>query len=142
MHPDAKYIFLPLLAHMLLVFALFIKLGIEKTKAIRAGQVNRAAAALDNTVWPEGVRKVSNNIDNQFQVPMMFYALSFIAYLSGSSGPVTLAMLGLFAASRYAHAYIHITSNYVPHRFRTFVFGTLVLLALSIMQLLALIQVL
>lgn len=142
MPTENTLIFVPVLAHMLLVFALFIKLGIEKTKAVRAGQVDRALAALDSQAWPEPVRKVSNSIDNQFQLPMLFYALSFIAYLSGHGGPVVVALLGLYVVSRYVHAYIHITSNYVPQRFRAFLAGTLLLLALSIMQLLSLLAAL
>ncbi len=138
MQTDSTLIFVPVLTHMLLVFALFIKLGIAKNKAVRNKQVDRAAAALDKNAWPEEVRKISNNIDNQFQVPMLFYALSFIAYLSGNSGPMVATLLGVYVASRYIHAYIHITSNHVPHRFRAFLIGTLLLLALSIMQLLAL----
>jgi len=134
MSPDSPLIFLPLLAHLLLVFALFIKLGIEKSKAVDARQVDRAAAALDKRAWPDAVMKVSNNIDNQFQVPMLFYALTFVAYLTQHTSALMIGLLGLFVVSRYVHAYIHITSNYVPHRFRAFLAGILLLLALTVWQ--------
>ncbi len=138
MSVNPQWIFIPVLAHLLLVFALFIKLGIEKSKAVKARQVDRAEAALDNRVWPEAVMKVSNNIDNQFQVPMLFYALSFIAYLTEDANALMIGLLAAFVLSRYIHAYIHTSSNHVPHRFRAFLVGILILLALTLWQLIAL----
>lgn len=138
MSHSTPFIFLPLLAHVLLVFALYIKLGIEKSKAVKAGEVNRNAAALDKNAWPPAVLKVSNNIDNQFQLPMLFYALTFIAFLTGNTGQVVVASFTLFVVTRYIHAGIHITSNYVPHRYRVFLVGALLLLALTLWQVIVL----
>lgn len=44
------------------------------------------------------------------------------------TGAVVLAWL--FIASRYAHAYVHLGSNYVPLRMRLFIIGFVVLLAM------------
>lgn len=139
MTTEPSLIFIPLLFHVLLVFGLYIKLGMEKGKAVSAKRVDRAAAALDNRAWPEAVLKVSNNIDNQFQIPMLFYALTFVAYLTEQTNAVMITLLGVFVASRYIHAYIHINSNYVPYRFRAFTAGTLLLLGITLWLLYALI---
>ena len=129
-----KLMFVPLLAHIFLVFFLFIKLGIEKTAAVKTGKVDREKAALDNSAWPENVVKVSNNIANQFQIPMLFYALTFSLLLTNAVNIVVLLTMALFVVSRYIHSYIHITSNYVPHRFKAFTFGTLLLLGVTVWQ--------
>ncbi|KZZ50216.1 hypothetical protein A3759_03740 [Thalassolituus sp. HI0120] len=139
MTTEQPLIFIPLLFHILLVFYLYLKLGILKGKAIREKSVDRAAAALDNRVWPEAVIKVSNNIDNQFQIPMLFYALTFIAYLTENIDNFMLALMGCFVASRYLHTYIHISSNYVPYRFWSFAAGALLLLLITLLQFLLLI---
>jgi len=133
-----QLMFFPLLAHILLVFFLFIKLGMEKSAAVKAGQVDRAKTALDNSAWPENVLKVSNNIANQFQIPVLFYALTFSLILTHSENLIILIVLSLFVVSRYIHSYIHITSNYVPHRFRVFVIGVLLLLGVAVWQVISL----
>jgi len=132
-------IFIPMLAHILLIFALYIRLGIVKSSAIKTGAVDRNKAALNTKAWPESVVKVSNNIGNQFESPMLFYGLTIIIYLTNNVNSVVIALMGLYAASRYVHAYIHVTSNYVPFRFKAFLVGMLILLVLSIWQLLNLI---
>mgnify|MGYP003632809455 FL=1 len=119
-----------LLAQVLLTLVMFIVLGARKTKAIKAGKVNREQAALDNRVWPEYVVKVSNNIANQFEVPILFYILCVVLYSINAAGTVAIVLAWLFVASRYAHAWVHVGSNYVPVRMRLFMVGCVVLLSM------------
>ena len=100
---------------------------------VKAGQVNRQQAALDNGVWPEDVVKVSNNIANQFEAPVLFYVLCLVIYSIDAAGTAAVVLAWLFALSRYAHAYVHVGSNYVPMRLRLFLVGCLVLLAMLIL---------
>jgi len=127
---NSNYIFWPVLAQVFLTLIMFILLGIRKAKAVKAGQVNRQQAALDNRVWPEDVVKVSNNIANQFEVPVLFYALCFVIYSIGAVGTLAVVLAWFFALSRYIHAYVHVGANYVPMRLRFFLIGCLVLLAM------------
>lgn len=137
---DPKLIFLPVLAHMILLFFLFITLGRVKTKAIKDGRVDRQKTALDIKAWPDNVVKISNNIANQFETPMMFYALTFMVFLTNSVNGIVLALMSLYVASRYLHTYFHITRNYVPHRFKAFVFGFLILLGVAVWQIILIIS--
>jgi hypothetical protein len=127
---NSSHIFWPVLAQVFLTLITFIVLGMRKAKAVKAGQVNRQQAALDNRVWPEDVVKVSNNIANQFEAPVLFYVLCLLIYSIGAAGPVAVVLAWLFTLSRYVHAYVHIGSNYVPMRLRLFLVGCLVLLAM------------
>jgi hypothetical protein len=43
-----------------------------------------------------------------------------------------LSITSLYVLTRYVHAYVHITSNYVPYRFQIFRAGLLILLGLTI----------
>lgn len=133
-----KVIFVPMLAHMLLVFFLFIKLGIEKKKAVKLGLVDRKKAALNSNLWPDDVVKVSNNIANQFETPMMFYGLSFTLFLTNNVNMVVMLLTSFYVATRCFHTYFHISNNYVPYRLRAFLMGILVLLALTVWQLIQL----
>tara|TARA_R110001592_G_scaffold213716_1_gene466532 strand:+ start:802 stop:1218 length:417 start_codon:yes stop_codon:yes gene_type:complete len=127
---SSSHIFWPVLAQVLLTLVLFIVLGARKAKAIKAGKVNREQAALDNRVWPEYVVKVSNNIANQFEVPILFYILCVVLYSINAAGTVAIVLAWLFVASRYAHAWVHVRSNYVPVRMRLFMVGCVVLLSM------------
>ncbi len=127
---SSNHIFWPVLAQVLLTLVMFIILGARKAKAIKAGKVNREQAALDNRVWPEYVVKVSNNIANQFEVPMLFYILCVVLFSINAAGTVAIVLAWLFVASRYAHAWVHVGSNYVPVRMPLFMVGCLVLLSM------------
>lgn len=125
-------VFMPLITHILLVFALYIKLGREKSKAARLDSFDPKATALDPKAWPESVVKVSNNIDNQFQTPVIFYALTFTFFLTDTVNNLILGLFCLYVLSRFVHAHVHISSNYVPYRYKAFLFGILLLLGLTI----------
>lgn len=130
---NSSPIFWPVLAQVFLTLVMFIVLGARKARAIKAGTVNRQQAALDNRVWPEDVVKVSNNIANQFEVPVLFYVLCLVIHSVNAAGTVALVLAWLFVLSRYAHAYVHVGSNYVPMRLRLFLFGCLVLLVMLVL---------
>ncbi|MFT7373231.1 MAG: hypothetical protein ACI9T9_001931 [Oleiphilaceae bacterium] len=53
------HIFWPVLVQVFLTLAMFIFLGARKAKAVKACQVKRQQATLDNQVWPKDVVKFS-----------------------------------------------------------------------------------
>ena len=129
---NSDLIFLPVLAHIFLIFMLYIYLGRVKARAVKEGSVDRQKAALNSKEWPEYVVKVSNNLDNQFESPILFYMLSVVYYLTNNVSGILVSVMSLYVLSRYIHAYVHVTSNYVPHRFKFFVMGLLTLLVLTL----------
>jgi len=129
---SSSHIFWPVLAQVFLTLVMFIVLGARKARTVKAGKVNRQQAALDNRVWPEDVVKVSNNIANQFEVPILFYILCVVLYSVNAAGIVAVVLAWLFVVSRYAHAWIHVRSNYVPVRMLLFMVGCLVVLAMLV----------
>jgi len=130
---NSIHIFWPVLAQIFLTLTMFILLGARKVKAVKAGEVNRQQAALNNQVWPDEVVKVSNNIANQFEAPVLFFVLCLVLYSINAAGTAAISLAWLFALSRYAHAYVHTGSNYVPMRFRLFLTGCLVLIGMLIL---------
>jgi len=123
-------IFYPLLMQVLLVLVLYIVLGIEKSKAYKRGDVDRVKAALHNDAWPDNVLKVSNNIRNQFETPVLFFVLSLVFFSLKSVDIWVLVLSGGYVLSRIVHSYIHVTSNYVPKRRGVFMLGCVILLVL------------
>lgn len=129
----SSQIFWPVLAQVFLTIAMYLVLGARKAKAVKAGLVNRQEAALDNRVWPDDVRKVSNNIANQFESPILFYVLCLVLFSVNAAGSLAVALAWAWALSRYAHAWVHVTSNHVPLRLGFFLFGVVMLLAMLVL---------
>ena len=123
----------PVLAQILLTFVLLFATGRHRVGAIRAGRVRVPDIALDSRKWPDDVLKISNNMHNQFETPVLFYALCGLAAGLGIAGTLMIVLAWLFVASRLAHTYIHLTSNHVLKRFMAFVFGVLALLAMWVL---------
>ena len=126
-----QLILYPVLAHIFLVFGLYILLGKRKSAARRSKTVDLKKAALDTNAWPGDVIQVSNCITNQFQTPVIFYVLSMILLTQEFTNVYTLGLAWIFVLARYIHAYVHVGSNYVPMRFRFFLIATLSLLILT-----------
>ena len=113
----------PVLAHITLVFALYLLLLQRKIAAAKKGGVDRREAALNCKAWPEDVVKVSNNLDNQFEAPVLSYGLCLFHHVTGGVNQLALILAWTFVFSRYVHTYVHTGTNYVPHRMKAFVVG-------------------
>jgi hypothetical protein len=133
MIPSDARIFIPFLIQVLLTVALFIALAIAKARAEKAGLVDEKRRALHADAWPEGVIKINNNIRNQFEVPVLFYAVTIALYLLNAAGVTALILAWAFVLSRIAHAYVHTGINVVRIRRRIFMFGCLMVLAMTAM---------
>ena len=129
-------ILIPVLAHIGLVFGLYLLLLKRKLKAASTGDIDRRELALNCKAWPEDVLKASNNLDNQFEAPMLFYGLCFLYQATGGASQIELFLAWTFLFSRYLHAYIHVGTNYVPHRMKAFVVGIACLLGMFVLAIL------
>jgi hypothetical protein len=127
---NQNIIFYPLLIQIMLVLLLYILLGIEKSKAVKAGTVDRVKAALHSDAWPDHVVRVSNNIANQFETPILFFVLSLVFFSLKAVDVTVLVLSCAYVISRIVHAYIHVTSNYVPKRRGVFMVGCVILIVL------------
>ena len=121
---------LPVFVHILLVFALLVLTGTRRRNAILRGEVKIKDIALDNAAWPETLRKLGNSYNNQFQLPVLFYAVMALYLITGMQDSRAAVLAWAFVATRYVHAWIHATTNYVPHRFYAFATGVAILFGL------------
>ena len=129
---NSNLIFLPVLTQIAITIAGFMLLGVRKAKALKEGNVDSTKTPLDNDAWPDYVLMVSNNIRNQFQVPVLFYVLCFVFYSINAVTTTVLYLAWAFVISRIVHAYIHMSSNNVPARFRVFTIGFVIMVIMFI----------
>jgi len=120
----------PVMVHIALVFLLLLATGSRRYRSAASGEVKIPEVALSNTAWPDGVRKIANNLNNQFETPIMFYALCAIGIYIGQTGFLMQAFAWGFIASRLAHSAIHVTTNVVMYRFYAFLCGVVCLVAM------------
>ena len=123
-------IYWPVLAQLLIPILVLLLNGKRKSADVKSGQFDREQAAMDNEAWSKPVVLTSKNLANQFQLPVIFYVLCLILASIDAVAMVTLAVAWVFVATRYVHAYVHVSTNYVPVRMRAFLLGALTLFVL------------
>ena len=121
----------PVIAHVALVFALYFLLSMRRMGAVKSGRASPDQFRENRNEPAESVT-VKNAIANQFELPVLFYAVSILLYLVDADNPATVAGGWLFVALRYAHAYVHVTSNRLRYRRPLFIAGFAVLALLWI----------
>ncbi len=125
MNPTA--IFWPMVAHFALVAALYALLGWRRRQAISSGAVRPGQWKLRSGGEPEASAAISNDVMNQFELPVLFHVVCLALYVTAGVSWTALALAWLFVALRYAHAFEHVTYNRVPLRGMIFGAGFLVL---------------
>ncbi len=88
--------------------------------AFVAAKPRYATSRSANPPGPTQPTKVSNCFNSQFQVPLLFYVLVILAWITKQADLLFVVMAWIFVILRLAHAYIHTTSNHVPTRFNVF----------------------
>lgn len=122
-------IFWPMLAHVLLVFIVYVVLAIRRRGSIVTGEAKIQQFKV-RTEEPASSVTAANNIMNQFELPILFHVVVIALFVTAGVGVLTLTLAWLFAALRYAHAYVHLTSNKLKWRNMTFRTGLMVLFVL------------
>jgi hypothetical protein len=81
---------------------------------------------------PARVRWKSDNYNNLFEQPTLFYAVAIVLALSNAGDGVNLGLAWTYVAVRLAHSLVHALVNVVMVRFALFALGSAVLLVLTV----------
>jgi hypothetical protein len=127
-----QMVLLPVFVQVALTFALLLWMARERTSSVSRGETRIRDIALRQPAWPEQATKISNCYDSQLQLPLLFYVLVILAWVTRQADLLFVVMAWFFVLARLAHAYVHTTSNHVPTRFWVFAVGMLVLLLMWI----------
>ncbi len=125
-------IFWPMIAHATLVFAIYVLLGLRRRQAVMTGNA-KVSQFRENRDEPAESLFVRNALENQFELPLLFYAVCLALQAGGAVGALTLGLAWVFAVSRYVHTFIHVTSNRIRYRQPAFTVGFLALIALWVL---------
>jgi hypothetical protein len=118
----------PVFVQVFLTLGVLFLLAIARTRAIRTMDRPRGSPdlALGRVQWPEDAAKRAANFRNQFEVPVLFYAVAAFALLTKGADTVMIALAWAFVLTRIVHAAIHIGPNKVRWRSPAFAVSFLI----------------
>ena len=120
-------VLLPLFVEVVLTFVLLYWTAYLRTSALQAGEVRLGDIALRQPNWPVRATQVANAFHNQLELPILFYVLTILAWITRHADLLFVLMAWIFVASRLVQAYIHVTDNDVRQRGLAFIVGAIVL---------------
>lgn len=113
--------FWPLVAHAFLVFCLYALLVARRAAVVRSGKVERIAFR-ENLAEPEESRVVNRAIANQFELPVLFYAVSVLLFITEADNLVAVVLAWIFVVARYLQVAMQLSGN-LPLRRLSFMGG-------------------
>jgi hypothetical protein len=116
MHMSLQAVLLPLFVEVILTLMLWIWMAGLRTSDFSSGAVRPEDIALREPRWPKRTLQVANSFANQFELPVLFYVLTILAYMTHKAGLVFVILAWIFVIFRLLHAYVHVTSNVVRVR--------------------------
>ncbi len=120
-------VLLPLFVEVALTFALLFWLGAKRRLDFGSGAVKPQDVALRQPNWPQRTAQVANSFSNQFELPVLFYVLTILEWVTRHAGVLFVFLAWIFVIFRLLHAYVHVTSNIVRLRGTLFGVAALVL---------------
>ena len=129
---DRQLTLYPVFAMVTLTMVVWIMLYVTRVREIRAQRLSPqklatrsvAGRMLKNTAGP------SDNFLNLLELPVLFYVLLILLFVTGLSNEIYVALAWIFVFLRAVHSFIYCTYNRVLHRFSVYLASSLVLWAM------------
>ena len=121
----------PMLALIGWTFVILVLMGKRRIAAVQGKRVHPREFALgESAAVPPEVTIVNRHYMNLLEIPLLFYAVSLTFYVTQRADTVALALAWLYVALRLAHSAVHLGSNRLIHRLRTFAASNFALMGL------------
>jgi hypothetical protein len=126
----ATAILWPMLAHIGLVFVLYAWLTVARTVAVRRGETDYACFLLGHDE-PLHIARITRNLANQFELPVLFYALVLVLLVFNRETWVDVIAAWVFFAGRVVHTLVQTLTDDVVLRGRVFLINFLAVVVLA-----------
>jgi len=127
---STQAILLPLFVEVILTFAVWSFMAVLRTRDFSSGAARAENVALREPNWPPRTMQFANSFSNQFEMPILFYVLTILEYVTHLAGIVFVVLAWIFVIFRVLHAYVHVTSNIVRLRGALYGIAAFVLIAM------------
>jgi hypothetical protein len=120
----------PVFVQVFLTFAVLLSLAVARGRAIKTMDRPRGNPdlAMGRVRWPDDATKRAANFRNQFELPVLFYAVVAFALIVKGADLLMLILAWLFVLTRAIHAVIHVGPNKVRWRTPAFALGCLIMM--------------
>ena len=125
-----QMVLLPVFVQIGLTFALLWWMAGARRDALVGGETKIRDIALGQQNWPLRATQIGNCFRNQFELPVLFYALIAMALPLRHADLVIVMLSWVFVVTRFVHAGIFVSSNDLGRRSLAWFAGVLVLLAM------------
>ncbi len=136
----ATMILTPVLALICWTLLVWCLMYVRRIPAMKTAGIDpddaRHPGSLD--ILPSRARAAADNYNHLHEQPTVFYALAFYTALAGNGTELTLSLAWAYVILRVLHSVVQTTVNKVMLRFSLFALSSLVLIALAIINVLAL----
>jgi hypothetical protein len=123
-------IFGPVLALMLLTLAVWVYMYVRRIAFITRERIDPSRLEIPGElarVSPAAISNPSDNLKNLFELPVLFYALALLLFVTQRVDATYVAAAWVFVAFRTAHSLVHCTFNRVMVRFYCYLAASLAL---------------
>jgi len=117
----------PTFAMFALTFGVLLYMRSRRFGAVRGGSADAAFYKLYEGQEPEELRVITRNFINLFEMPTLFYVVALMIHATGQTTVWLVFWAWVYVALRYAHTFIHLTSNHVMARFGAYFASSMVL---------------
>jgi hypothetical protein len=118
----------PALAQIFWSFVVLVIMFRRRKQAFANREVGLADIAISTERYPDSARLAAANFSNQFETPVLFFALILIAIHVGATGHVMSALAWAYVATRVIHTLVHTGTNSLKQRALIFAAGIACLL--------------
>ncbi len=140
MPTNAEFL-MPVLALVAWTLVMWAWMYATRIPAMRAAGIDPQEAATSDALaqrLPPEVRWKADNYNHLHEQPTVFYALMFLAALTGGNDTTALALAWAYVGLRVVHSLVQATVNRIVVRFVIFNLGSLVLVAFTVRELMRL----
>ena len=121
-------IFKPVFALVALTFLVLLRIPYVRVRAVRKRRIHiDDFKPGESAAVPVDVALPNRNYMNLLEMPVLFYALAIVLFVSHDVDSTQLALAWLYVALRYVHSAVHLTYNNVVHRVAVFATSNVVL---------------
>lgn len=121
-----ELIFWPMILLALVTLYVYIPMSRARVASVKSGKTKARTYKL-NQEEPEESLRFSNALRNQYESPILFYAVCISAFVTGHASTAMVLLAWAFALLKTAHVIVHITTNNLRHRRPLFMLAFLTL---------------
>jgi hypothetical protein len=115
---NPNHILYPTFALFLLTALVLLRMRSMRFAAVRNREIPAGYyKAFNGAIESEPLRVISRQFVNLFEVPVLFYVVAIMTYVTHQVTPWLVGCAWAYVGLRYAHTWVHLTKNDVIVRF-------------------------